>query len=237
MEIDKLIANYKPDQIVIDVLNKCRIVFLAGIMSAGKDALQNELLKLPEYQAIVTHTTRLPRINNGLLEKDNVDYHFISQDQMEKLLIDKKMIEVNHFGNNFYGTNIEEFSNANTNDKIAICDIDIHGIAAMHDIAPNNVTAIFVVPPDYETWIQRIRKRYGSLDAFNIEWQNRREITINEIEYALNAEYYHFVINDDLNATVSEINEIVNHHGFYNENDNRARLCAKKLLDEIRLAL
>jgi guanylate kinase len=235
MEIDQLIANYRPDQIVTDILRKSKIVFFTGIISAGKDALQNELIKSSEYYHIVTHTTRSPRINKGELEKDGIDYHFITRNQMAELLVEHKMVEVNHFGDNYYGTSIEEFKLANQNNKIAIGDIDIHGISAMQTIAPQNVVAIFVVPPDYNTWINRIKIRYDSLESFNREWQTRREITINELEYTLDVPYYHFLINDDLDLAVKTASRIVHADGI-NYEDSEARICAKKLLNDIKRA-
>ena len=235
MSIEQLVANYHPDQIGIDVVNQSRAVFLAGIMSAGKDALRDELLKSPDYYDVITHTTRPIRMNSGEIEHDGVNYHFVTSEQMSKLLEEHKMIEINHFGNNYYGTSVEEFRKANEQGLVVLENIDIHGVSSMYDIAPQNMTAIFVVPPSYETWIKRIVGRYGSVDSFNNEWQNRREITILELKNALNVPYYHFVINDDLNSAVEQINNIAHSSdSSANYDDHTARACAVNLLHAIR---
>ena len=231
MTVEQLAEDYRPDQIGIDVVLKSKALFLAGIISAGKDALQDKLLKLPDYYQVITHTTRPPRVNCGILEKDGVDYHFVSEPEMAELLNQHKMIEVNHFGNYFYGTSIGEFDNANRQNKIALENIDVNGISSMYDIAPQNMTAIFIVPPDYNIWINRIKNRYGSLDSFNTEWQARRDITIRELENALSASFYHFVVNDNLMDAANLIDEIA-HNDEYS--DSKARVCAKNLLNAIK---
>lgn len=233
MIIEQLAKNYRPDQTGIDVVLKSKALFLAGIISAGKDALQDKLLKSPDYYQVITHTTRPPRANCGALEKDGVDYHFVSEPEMAELLNQHKMIEVNHFGNYFYGTSIGEFDNANIQNKIALENIDINGISSMYNIAPQNMTAIFIVPPDYNIWINRIKNRYGSLDSFNTEWQVRRDITICEFENALGASFYHFVINDNLEDTANLIDKIAHNEEY---SDSKARVCAKNLLNAIKQA-
>jgi len=235
MTVEQLAENYRPDQTGIDVVRKSRALFLAGIISAGKDALQDQLLESPDYYQVITHTTRPPRVNCGILEKDGVDYHFVSEAEMAELLNQHKMIEVNHFGNYFYGTNVDEFNNANSQNLIALENIDVNGISSMYGIAPQNITAIFIVPPDYNIWINRIKNRYGSLDLFNKEWQARRDITIREIENALSASFYHFVINDNLVDMTNLINKIVHNDSKILEySDSEARVCAKNLLDAIK---
>lgn len=237
MSIERLAANYKIDQFGISIVRKSKTVFIVGIVSAGKDTMIKRLIESPDYHLVVTHTTRKPRVNNGVLEKDGVDYHFVSFDEMSELLKNHKMVEVNNFGGNYYGTSIAEIDNANKNNKIAISAIEVHGVSSFYDIAPNNTTAIFVVPPDYNTWIERIKNRYDSIETFENEWQTRREITINELEYVLGVPNYHFVINDNLDRAVKVADKIARHENdSFNRIDDEARLRARDLLDAIKQA-
>ena len=238
MEIDQVISIYQPDQIGLQTVHESKIVFLAGIISAGKDTIKNKLLNSSEYHPIVTHTTRPPRINDGVLEQDGQAYHFVSCDQMRQLLLDHKMIEANHFGETYYGTSVKEFSDANMQNKIALTTIDINGISSFYNIAPHNVTAIFIIPPDYSTWLQRVQKRYASIDLFEKEWQARRDLSIAELEYALKVPYYHFVINDDLDHAVKVADKIAHSEDdVFCRGDDEARLRTRDFLDAIRQAI
>ena len=77
LNIEKLINNYQPTDETIEMVQLTNVVLLAGITGAGKDTIKKRLLKMPYFRDIVSHTTRLPRINNGKAEEDGVDYHFI----------------------------------------------------------------------------------------------------------------------------------------------------------------
>jgi len=235
MEIERLAANYKIDQAGIDIVRGAKTVFIVGITSAGKDTIVRKLLESPDYHQIVSHTTRAPRTNNGIMESDGLDYHFVSRDQMAELLSGHKMIEVNCFGGNYYGTSVGELDEASRDDKIAISDIDINGISSFYDIAPNSVTAIFIVPPDYETWLQRVKNRYESIESFERDWRTRREIAISELEHVLSVPHYHFIINDDLTRAVKITDKIAHHeNNIYGRGDDEARLIARDLLEAIK---
>lgn len=235
MDIDKLADNYKPDANCIKVAKGSQLLFLIGVVSAGKDAIKEVLLSKYNYRQMVTYTTRPPRINSGRLEINGKEHYFVSFGQMAGLLQAHQMIEVNHFGDNFYGTSVNELMTANDSGKIILTDVDIHGAANFYNIAPDNMMAIFVVPPDYNVWMQRIEKRYESMGVFNDEWKTRREITISELETALQTPYFHFVINDDLDEVVDLVDKIAHHdEEILKLGDMEARNCASKLLEEIK---
>jgi len=236
--LPELAANYRVNEAGEDVIADTRIVLLSGIISAGKDSIQSTLLSLPEfkdsYHSIVTHTTRAPRYNNEVLEIDGREYHFVTEDELEQLLLNHEMVEVNRFGEKYYGTSIEEFRTANTLGKIALGDIDINGIDAFHRIAKDSVTAIFIVPPDYDTWRQRLEKRYPSAEALAEVWESRRAITIEELKKALAVPYYHFVINDDLQRATGVVNSIAHREtDFFKRGDDEARIQTRDLLEAI----
>lgn len=235
MDIEKLAAEYKPNQTVADVIKRSKIVLVAGIVSAGKSTIQNKLVDLSHYYPIITYTTREPRENNGVLEKDGKEYHFATEDQIANLLVNHKMIEINCFSGNYYGTGVQEFLNANSQNKIALANIDVNGVASYEQIAPDCVKAVFVVPPDYGSWIHRFSGRYTSEDEFSKVLQSRLRTAINELEQALNTPYYNFVINDDLDKAVETVDKIVRSEAKGKKyDDSLARDCARRLLESIK---
>lgn len=236
MNIQELAKNYKIDQAGAAIVRQARLVFLCGIVAAGKDTVLEQLLKSPDYHRLISHTTRPRRTNDGVIEQDSVDYHFVSEDQMSQLLENHQMVEVNNFGGKYYGTSINEVSRANSNGKIAVTDIDVHGVQSFRNIAPNNVVAVFIVPPDYETWIQRLNKRYESKEESLAQiWQARSSIAVDEINHAINDGGYYFIVNDDLAETVSELDKIVRRASRGEKvDDSVARQTAVKLLADIK---
>lgn len=67
-----------------------KIFFLCGKSSSGKDTLYKELKKLKhELQPVVLYTTR--PLREG--ERDGIEYHFITRNQLEEYEVSGKVIE------------------------------------------------------------------------------------------------------------------------------------------------
>lgn len=233
-ELDQLIARYQISEDSIATIQTTPIVLLVGITAAGKDTIQNRVLESDEYHKIITHTTRAPRTNNGVLEQDGDDYHFVSMSKMHEMLVNEEFIEVNRFGDNYYGTSIGEFKAAKRQGKIALGDIDVNGIASFKAISEQNIVPIFIVPPDYSTWRQRLDGRYGSQDELARELPKRLMAAQHELEHALAMPYFHFMINDNLERAVRVTDEIAHGNNVFNRHDEDARILAADLLTSIR---
>ena len=234
MTIEELAKAYQPGARAREVVAKSNTILLVGISGAGKDTIQTHILKLPEYHRVVTHTTRAPRYNDGVLEQDGREYHFVSKDEMYELLETKQMIEINQFGGEFYGASVEEFERANQTGKIVVANIDVNGITAMRGLGGDAVRALFVLPPSYDEWMVRLKKRYPDEASFQDVFATRREIAIAELELALSVPYYHFIINDDLERAVRVVDEIAHRTDVFYRKDDEARLLARDILEEIR---
>ena len=128
-EIEKLIAEYQPVESTIQLVRDTKIALLAGISGAGKDTIKKQLLKLPEFRDIVSHTTRSPRRNNNRPEIDGVDYHFIDKKIAEEMLLGHKFIEAKFVHGTVYGTSSAELKLAHDNNQVAITDVDVQGVS------------------------------------------------------------------------------------------------------------
>ena len=237
MNIQELVANYKIDKAGELIVRQVKMVFMCGITAAGKDTLLTELIKKRGYYRLISHTTRAPRYNDGVCEKDGVDYHFVSPDKMAQLLIDHKMVEVNDFGGKYYGTSLAEIEKANASACVAISDIDVNGFQSFYRIAPDNVMAIFVVPPDYDAWLSRLKKRHDSNQGVFTEVINERVgIAMQEIKHALSSKNYYFIVNDNLGKTVQELDKIIQRASRGKKVDDFGpRRVAEQILQQIKL--
>lgn len=232
MNIQTLIENYQPTETAVELVKKANIALLAGISGAGKDTIKKRLLQDVTFCDIVSHTTRPPRRNNNRPEIDGVDYHFIDLEQAEQMVKNREFIEAKFVHGTVYGTSVAELQRIYEAGQSAITDIDVQGVAEYEALAPDNIS-IFLVPPDCQTWLERLKTRYVNDEEFQSEWPKRRDSAIRELKHVLEVPYYHVVINDDLDRAVRVCREIINRGDLFNQKDDEARLAARNLLNDI----
>lgn len=230
--IEDLITNYQPTESTIELVKSTKIALLAGISGAGKDTIKKQLLKSTEFRDIVSHTTRAPRTNNGCAEQDGIDYHFIDSQTAENMLQNNEFIEAKFVHGTVYGTSVAELKLAHDQNRVAITDIDVQGVEEYERLAPDSI-AIFIVPPNSQTWIERLKKRYATEEDFQTEWPKRHASAIKELAYALEVPYYHVIINDDLERAIRVTEEIILRGDVFKRQDDEARLVARNLLNDI----
>lgn len=232
MDIDltRKLSTYHPAEASIELVKQTPVLLLVGPTGAGKDSLKERLLKTGSYHHIVSHTTRQPRINQGVPEQDGREYHFISDVTAEKMLDDQAFIEAKIYSGHLYGTSVAEIRSASDEGKIAMTDIEVQGVAEYKALDPD-VMAIFLLPPDFETWQTRLRRRYG--DVVDADDTRRRMQTAQEeIEQLLNTGYYVALINDKLDETFKQVQAITKDHSKID--DSAARETAKRLARNIQ---
>lgn len=233
MDLRQLIEEYQPPEAAIETIRHAKIALLVGISGAGKDTVKKALLTHKGFADIVSHTTRQPRTNAGVLEVDGEDYHFVAEDEAKTMLENGEFVEAKYVHGTVYGTSIAEVKQASSA-GVAITDIDVQGVTEYKNVS-NEVVAIFIVPPTYEIWIQRLRQRYANDDDFMAEWPKRRQSAIQELTKALLVPYYHFIINDTIDQAVEAAVAIVSHPSDeFHSKDDEARLAARELLVSIR---
>lgn len=232
MEIETLVRNYKTPEIAKRIVESTKILLLVGISGAGKDTIKRKLLQQDDYMDIVSHTTRAPRHNNNVAEIDDVDYHFIGIGQAEQMLQNQEFIEAKYVHGTIYGTSTGAIKASHDANKIAVTDLDVQGVTEYKSMS-QDVMALFILPPDYDTWQSRLHARYVTSEEFTAEWPKRRQSAITELTHALEVPYYHFIINDDLQRAVRIVDEIAHRGDAFNRHDDEARLVARDLLDMI----
>lgn len=231
-DISQKIATYQPSNEAGDLVSSLKLAIFVGISGAGKDTIKNQLLKNHDYVDIITTTTRLPRMNDNVLEQDGVDYYFIDRSRAEAMLDQRQYVEVSLVHGEVNGSTIDELKRLKALDKIVVGDVDVQGLDK-YKLLSHGVTALFILPPSFEQWCERLRNRYTDDAEFEAVWPKRRASAIDELSHALAAPYYHFVINDDINRAADAIDNIIQCGGSRHK-DIEARQVASDLLESIK---
>lgn len=227
--VNKLSA-YQMSQSAQELIKSAQIVFLVGVTAAGKDTVIGELLKSGKYHYIVSHTTRKPRYNHGILEQDGLDYHFINLQKLEQMVDNGEFIEAKIVHGNVYGTSVAEIQAAKDKSEIAISEIEVQGVAEFRAVS-DTVLPIFMLPPSFDVWQERLVKRYGG-DVDTSELNRRMQTAKEELQDALDKDYFEFVVNQDLSKTIHIVDEIA-HGQVSSKKNSQAKIIAQELLDGI----
>ena len=180
--------------------NRGMVVVLSAPSGCGKDTVFKEICKMRnDVVESVSATTRKPRVN----EVDGVNYFFLTNEEFEKLIESKGLIEYTCFNGCYYGTPVKGVKDAIENGKICFLIIEVEGARNVMKLFPECVS-IFLLPPSLEVLEKRLRSRATDSEE---EINKRLEIAVSEMS---NMDMYKYkVINDDLRACVDEINKIL----------------------------
>lgn len=229
------IHDYRMSDKTRSVVEHTKLLLLAGVAGAGKNTVLNELLQDQDrYHRIISHTSRAPRSNHGMMEEDGIDYHFMSATEAAELIEQRAFVEVKYVHGNVYGTSTRELAVAREAGRIAVADIDIQGVIEYLDIKPDT-HAIFLLPPSAETWLKRLEKRYGKLDEHEAEIRKRFRTARDEITHILQDERFVLVINDDLPTTIERVKGVID--GRVNHTSEYAEAVTGHLLDFLETKL
>lgn len=229
-QLQQKLAGYKPSAETVELIRQTPILLLVGVSGAGKDSIKQRLLKTGDYHHVVSHTTRKPRENKGVVERDSLDYHFIGLGEAEKMLDNGEFVEAKQYSGNMYGTSVAEIERARDDGKIALTDIEVQGVAEYKAISAD-VHAVFVLPPSYEVWQQRLRSRYGG-KIYPADMEKRLQTAKAELTEALSKDYYQFVVNDDLEKAVGSVDGIA-HDTVPGQEAQTARKLAEDLMRQL----
>ena len=232
MSLESLITNYQPSAETQRLISENPPVLVTGVSGAGKNYLIDQLVKTGKYGNLVTCTTRLPRENDGVLEQDGLDYYFIDLPKAQLMLEEQDFIEAKFVHGNVYGSSVAEYKRVIGLGKTPIADIDVQGVAEYKKNAPDT-KAIFVLPPSYEVWMERLKKRFKSESEFLQVWPKRRDSSIKELEFALSSHLFEWVINGASDSVVISAERVINLPTSAFVTAEQKQL-AKNLLEELK---
>ena len=135
-------------------MKKGLLVIISGPAGSGKGTIVKRVRELAPFDFSVSATTRKPRQG----EEEGVHYYFVTKEDFEKKIAEGEMLEYAQYVGNYYGTPKKPVEKALAEGKNIILDIEVKGALQVKEKMPEAVM-IYVLPPDYETLLARIRGR------------------------------------------------------------------------------
>ena len=133
------------------------VIVLSGPSGVGKDTVLKKMKsKKRLFHYVVTVTTR-PRREE---EKDDVDYHFLSQQGFQQMFNKGELLEWANVYGSYYGVPKKEVVQGLSQELDVVVKVDVQGAAAIKKVLPQAVF-IFLVPPSMEELGKRLRQRHS----------------------------------------------------------------------------
>lgn len=180
--------------------DKGLLLVISGPSGTGKGTVCKRLLeKNKDIFLSVSATTRKPREG----EIDGVSYHFYDEDKFRNLIAKNQFIEWAAFCDNYYGTPKAPVVENIENGRDVMLEIEIEGAMKVRAKHPEGVY-IFLFPPSLEVLEERLKGRGTETD----EVIAKRLARAKE-EFKMCTKYNYYVVNDDLEKAVEEIEAII----------------------------
>jgi len=181
-----------------------KLIIISSPSGAGKTTICKFLLKkIKNVELSISYTTRHKRVN----EINGKDYYFIDKKKFLYLIRKKFFIESASVFKNNYGSPLVNIKKAFKNNKHILFDIDWQGARKLRKNFPvNQIIDFFILPPNKKELKRRLEKRGRD---------NKQEISmrlshaIKEINH--HTDYKYVLINENINETVNNLLNIINH--------------------------
>lgn len=176
------------------------LLIVSGPAGVGKGTICDELIKNDDdILYSVSSTTRKPRPG----EIDGEDYNFIAKDKFEAMIKSNEFLEYAHVHTDYYGTPRSLVEKGISEGKVVMLEIDVQGALQVKEKYEEAVT-VFILPPSMEELERRIVDRNTETKEEIIK---RMSNAYKEI--ALVDDYDYFIVNDNLELAISDLEAIL----------------------------
>jgi guanylate kinase len=181
---------------------KNKLLIITAPSGAGKTSITKHLMQhFPQLAFSVSAATRQPR---GM-EKDGVDYHFISTEDFKQKIQHNEFIEWEMvYEGKYYGTLKTELEKIWMQHKIPVLDIDIKGAIHVQQQFPETSLSLFIEPPSVDELKKRLQSR-------GTETSESLAARVNKASYELSFKdhFNKIIVNDDLQKACAAAVNIV----------------------------
>jgi guanylate kinase len=161
---------------------------LSSPSGAGKSTIARMLMESdPGIAMSVSATTRPKRAG----ETDGVDYHFVTDDEFDRMHATGAFLEWAHVFGFRYGTLRNEVLKVIEQGRDVLLDIDWQGTQQLKQVDPD-IVRVFILPPSMQELERRLRNR-----ATDPEEVIQRRMARAAVEISHWAEYDYVLINND----------------------------------------
>jgi guanylate kinase len=173
---------------------------LSSPSGAGKSTIARLLLGADDGIALSVSATTRP-IRAG--EVDGRDYHFVDDQEFDRLVEAGEFLEWAHVFGRRYGTLRSEVRKSIENGCDVLLDIDWQGTQQMKQVDPD-IVRVFILPPSMAELERRLRARGTDSDEVIAGRMARAAAEISHW-----AEYDYVLINDDAAACLVNVQAIL----------------------------
>ena len=185
-----------------DTLHRRGVMFILSSPSgAGKTTLSRMLLASDEEIMLsVSATTRAPREG----EVDGKDYHFVSNEEFDRLVEEDGFYEWAPVFGNRYGTPKGLIREGLKRGQDFLFDIDWQGTQQLFQKDQQDVVRVFILPPSIAELERRLRSRDTDSDEVIDARMERARAEISHWDA-----YDYVVINEDVGGCFAKVREIL----------------------------
>ncbi len=176
------------------------LVVVSGFSGVGKGTLMKLLTeKYGHYALSISATTRPPREG----EEDGREYFFRTKEQFEDLIARDRLVEYACYCGNYYGTPRDYLEDQMEQGRDVILEIELQGALKVKEKYPDAVL-LYVMPPDVDTLVRRLRGRGTE------SWEVARERLLRAVEESEEVtKYDYMIVNDNLEESMEAVHNLI----------------------------
>jgi guanylate kinase len=184
------------------ISSKNKILIITAPSGAGKTSITKHLMQ--HFSQLAFSVSAATRQARGI-EKDGVDYHFMSTEAFQQKIQHNEFIEWEMvYEGKYYGTLKSELKKIWAQHKIPVLDIDVKGAIHVQQQFPQTSLSLFIEPPS----VQELKNR---LQGRGTETAESLAARLNKAAYELSFKdhFNKVVVNDDLQKACAAATKIV----------------------------
>jgi guanylate kinase len=177
------------------------LLVLSSPSGAGKTTITRALVAAdPSLTMSVSVTTRPPRAG----EIDGKHYHFIAASRFAEMVAAGDLLEHATVFGHSYGTPKAPVMAALDGGADIVSDVDWQGTQQLKGTVRQDLVSVFILPPSHAALDERLRRRAQDSDAVVAD---RMAKSADEMSHW--PEYDYVILNDDLDASVRQVQSIL----------------------------